>query len=170
MSFQIKVEPAETSDLAEIVEIYNQAISAGQNTADTKTLSIEERTEWFNSHNTEEYPLLVAKEGAVILGYVTISPYRYGRKALRKTAEISYYIHFEHHRKGVASKLMNTAIEMCPSLKIHTLIAILISCNQGSIKLLEKNGFKEWGRMPEIVELGNKSFDHLYYGLHLAQN
>ncbi len=41
-------------------------------------------------------------------------------------------------------------------------------CNQGSVKLLDKNGFKEWGRMPNIVELGDNKFDHLYYGLHLT--
>ena len=159
---------AQKTDLAAIVEIYNQAIEAGENTADTETLSIEERTDWFESHSPEEYPLLVAKEGNVVLGYATISAYRYGRKALQHTAEISYYIHFEHHRKGVASKLMQTSLDLCKSLNIKTLIAILIGCNQGSVKLLEKNGFKEWGRMPDIVELDNGKHDHLYYGLHLS--
>ena len=163
----MEIEIAQKQDLAELVEIYNQAIKAGQNTADTEILSIADRTEWFESHNAEEYPLLVAKEGDVVLGYLTISPYRYGRKALRHTAEISYYIHFEHHRKGVASQLMNKAVAMCPSLQIKTLIAILIGCNQGSIGLLEKYGFKEWGCMPEIVELESGRFSHLYYGVQL---
>ncbi len=151
-----------------MVDIYNQAIEAGQNTADTETFSVEERQEWFRSHGAENYPLLVAKEGDVVLGYLTISPYRYGRKALRHTAEISYYIHFEHHRKGVASRLMQEALQRCPALQIKTLIAILIGANQGSIKLLEKNGFEEWGNMPEIVELDGGKFSHLYYGRHLS--
>lgn len=163
----MKIALAQKQDLAEIVEIYNQAINAGKNTADTEIFSKEERTEWFDSHNAEEYPLLVAKEEDVVLGYLTISPYRYGRKALRHTAEISYYIHFEHHRKSVASQLIKTAFAMCPALQIKTLIAILIGCNKGSIGLLEKNGFEEWGCMPEIVELESGSFSHLYYGVHL---
>ena len=159
---------AQKNDLKQMVDIYNQAIEAGQNTADTETFSVADRQEWFESHNTENYPLFVAKEGDTVLGYLTISPYRYGRKALRHTAEISYYIHFEHHRKGVASKLMQEALEQCPYLQIKTLIAILIGANQGSIKLLEKNGFEEWGNMPEIVELESGKFSHLYYGLHLS--
>jgi phosphinothricin acetyltransferase len=158
---------AKKNDLAAVVEIYNQAIKAGENTADTETLSIEERTEWFESHTPDKYPLLIAKEGDEVLGYATISAYRYGRKALRHTAEISYYIHFNHHRKGVASQLMQTALGLCESLQIKTLIAILIGCNQGSIKLLEKNGFKKWGSMPDIVELEGGKFSHLYYGRHL---
>ena len=163
----MEIVVAQKNDLAAIVEIYNQAIEAGENTADTETLSIEDRTEWFESHSPEEYPLLVAKEGDVVLGYATISAYRYGRKALQHTAEISYYIHFNHHRKGVATQLMETALSLCEPLKIKTLIAILIGCNQGSIKLLEKYGFKEWGCMPDIVELEGGKFSHLYYGLHL---
>jgi phosphinothricin acetyltransferase len=163
----MKIEAATQEDLPQIVEIYNQAIKAGQNTADTEVLSIEDRQQWFDSHNEKQYPLLVAKEADVILGYLTISSYRYGRKALKQTAEISYYIHFDHHRKGVASQLMESAINSCSALNLKTLVAILIGCNDASIKLLEKKGFKEWGRMPAIVELDSGDFDHLYYGLHL---
>ncbi len=163
----MKIVSAEIEDSEAIVEIYNQAIKAGQNTADTETFTLAERTEWFESHSPEKYPLLVAKEGNEILGYLTISPYRYGREALKHTAEVSYYIHFDHHRKGVATQLMDAAVNLCASLNIKTLVAILIGCNQGSVKLLDKNGFKEWGRMPNIVELNNEKFDHLYYGLHL---
>lgn len=164
----MKIEQAQDKDRTEIVEIYNQAIKAGQNTADTETFTLEERIEWFESHTPEKYPLLVAKEDNVVLGYLTISPYRFGREALKQTAEVSYYIHFNHHRKGVATQLMNAALEMSPSLNIETLIAILIGCNQGSIGLLEKYGFKEWGRFPDIVELDGNKFDHLYYGLQLT--
>ena len=164
----MKIVTAQRVDLAQIVEIYNQAIEAGKNTADTETLTIHERMEWFNSHSADNYPLLVAKQGDEVLGYLTISPYRYGREALKHTAEISYYIHYSHHRKGVASQLINEAHKQCHSLNIKTLIAILISCNQGSIKLLEKHGYQEWGNMPNTVELTHGKYNHLYYGLHLT--
>jgi len=165
----IEIRLAEIHDLPQIVEIYNQAINEGQCTADTEVLFLEDRLEWFKSHSAEEYPLLVAKEDDVILGYLTISAYRFGRKALQHTAEVSYYIHFEHHRKGLASQLIDVALNMCPALKINTLIAILIGCNQGSIGLLNKYGFKEWGCFPQIVEFDSGKFDHLYYGLHLKE-
>jgi phosphinothricin acetyltransferase len=165
----MEVVHANKEDLPQIVEIYNQAIKAGQRTADTEPLSLDERIEWFESHSSEKYPLLVAKEGEVVLGYLTLSAYRFGRKALSKTAEISYYIHFDHHRKGVASQLIEASFNMCPSLQVKTLVAILIGCNQGSIGILNKYGFKEWGCFPNIVEIGNDTFDHMYYGLHLDQ-
>ncbi len=164
----MEITHAKREDLPQIVEIYNQAILAGQRTADTKVFTLESRLEWFNSHSGEKYPLLVAKEGDVVYGYLTLSAYRFGRKALSKTAEISYYIHFDHHRKGVGSMLIDAAIEICLDLNINTLIAILIGCNQGSLGILDKYGFKEWGCFPNIVELDSKSFDHMYYGLHLS--
>ncbi len=165
----MEVVHANEEDLPQIVGIYNQAIEAGQCTADTEVLSLDERIAWFASHTAEKYPLLVAKEGEIVLGYLTLSAYRFGRKALSRTAEISYYIHFQHHRKGVASKLIDAALVMCPDLKIKNLVAILIGCNQGSLGILDKYGFKEWGCFPNIVELDGKRFDHMYYGLHLDQ-
>ena len=128
---------AQYKDLDDIVDIYNQAIRAGGCTADTEPFSVGQRMAWFEYHDPEKFPLLVAKEGNALLGYLTLSPYREGRKAVQRTAEISYYIHYQHHRKGVASALMCHALDLCPSLRIKHLIAILVGSNQGSISLLE---------------------------------
>ena len=163
----MKIRNAVRDDLEQIVAIYNQAISAGQKTADTQTFTLEERINWFEHHNQNTFPLLVAVEGEQVIGYLTISAYRNGRPALNKSVEVSYYIHFKHHKKGVGSQLLQQSIMVCKELGYHTLLAILLSCNEGSISLLNKYGFKEWGRMPNIAHFGNKHFDHLYFGLHI---
>jgi phosphinothricin acetyltransferase len=163
----VKIALAQQEDLEGVVDIYNQAIKAGYCTADIEPFSIDQREVWFESHNPKKFPLLVAKEGRMILGYLAISPYREGRKAVRHTAEVSYYIHYKHHHKGIASQLMRHALELLPSLKIKYLIAILLGCNEGSIKLLEKFGFVQWGCFPKIVEFGDDKIDHLYYGLNI---
>ena len=89
--------------------------------------------------------------------------------ALRYTAEVSYFVHFEHHRQGIASKLLKHAIGMCPSLKIKNLFAILIDSNQGSIRFLEKYGFEKWGHMPRVAEYDGIEVGHLYYGLRIEK-
>jgi L-amino acid N-acyltransferase YncA len=116
-----------------------------------------------------EYPILIAECGDSIVGYLTISAYRPGRMALRHTAEVSYYVHFDHHNKGVASRLLQHAIGMVPSLQIKTLFAILIDSNDVSIKLLEKYGFKKWGYMPRVAEFNGIEVGHLYYGLRIGE-
>ena len=106
----MKIRIAKRVDLPAIVEIYNQAIRERNKTADLYEYTVAERIEWFNSHTDSKYPLFVAEDENGIVGYSSISPYRESRPALLRTAELSYYVHFEHHRKGIGSKLVNWAI------------------------------------------------------------
>lgn len=166
----MNIRIARMEDLGALVEIYNQAIAVGQKTADLTPVSVEDRKAWFEQHAPSQYPLLAAEQDGVILGYLTLSPYRPGRMALRHTAEVSYYVHFEHHRQGVASQLLREAIDLCPALQIRTLFAILIDSNQASVRLLEKFGFEQWGHLPRVAEFDGVEFGHLYYGLRVAKS
>ncbi len=163
----MNIRTACPKDLEKLVDIYNQSIAAGQKTADIIPVTLDSRKKWFAEHLPDQYPILVAEKSSTITGYLTISPYRPGRAALSHTAEVSFYIDFDHHRQGVASGLLQRAIDMCPSLRIKTLFAILIDSNQGSIMFLEKSGFRQWGHMPGVAEFDGIEVGHLYYGLRL---
>ena len=165
----MNIRTAKKEDLAAIIEIYNQAITAGQKTADITPVTVEDRIDWFENHTPDKYPLLVAEVDQGIVGYLTISAYRPGRMALRYTAEVSYFVHDEHHRKGIATRLLRHAIDMCPTLKIKTLFAILIDSNEASIQLLEKFGFEKWGYMSRVAEFDGIEFGHVYYGLRVEK-
>ena len=166
---KMNIRTATIEDLETMVEIYNQAIAAGQKTADITPFTTEARKKWFEDHTPDKYPILVAENNNVIVGYLTISPYRPGRMALRNTAEVSYFIHFEHHRKGIASNLLRHAIGMCPALQIKNLFAILIDSNEASIKLMDKYGFEKWGHLPRVAEFDGIEVGHLYYGLRIIK-
>ena len=166
----MNIRIAKLEDLEAIVEIYNQSIDAGQKTADINPVSTDDRKQWFDDHPPEKYPILVAEENESIVGYLTISPYRPGRLALRHTAEVSFFIHFDHHRQGIGSGLLQVAIDMCSSLQIKTLFAILIDNNQGSIMFLEKFGFERWGHLPRVAMFGDIEVGHFYYGLRIDKS
>ena len=158
---------ARKEDMPGLVEIYNQAIAAGHKTADTEPVTVEGRTAWFENHPPDKYPVLVYEDGSSILGYLEISAYRPGRMAVRHTAEASVYIHFSHHRKGIASALVRYAVGICPALQLKTLIAIVLETNQASIRHLEKLGFEVWGFLPRIAEFGGTEVGHMYLGLRI---
>jgi len=160
---------AKIEDLEAMVDIYNQAIAAGQKTADITPFTTDSRKKWFEEHTPNQYPILVAEKSGLIVGYLTISAYRPGRMALRHTAEVSYFIHFENHCQGIASSLLRYAIDLCPSLQIKTLFAIIIDSNVVSIQLLEKHGFEKWGHMPRVAEINGIEVGHLYYGLRIEK-
>ncbi len=46
----MNIRTATFEDLEEIVEIYNQAIAAGQKTADIIPVTTEDREKWFKDH------------------------------------------------------------------------------------------------------------------------
>ena len=163
----MNIRVARIKDLEMMVEIYNQAISAGEKTADITPFTAAERINWFEEHTPEKYPILVAVKNNSIVGYLTISAYRPGRMALSKTAEVSCYIHFKHHCQGIASRLLRHAVRLSPSLQVKNLLAIVIDTNQASIRFLEKHGFERWGHLPGVGEFHGNEVGHLYYGLRI---
>ncbi|MFW5701210.1 MAG: N-acetyltransferase family protein [Cyclobacteriaceae bacterium] len=164
------IRKASIQDLPFIVEIYNQSIKKGQITADMDVFTVEQKLEWFESHTRSNYPVFVCTIDDEIAGYAYLSPYRPGRRALEKTAEITYYVHENYFRNNIGSELINHLIDYAESLNLENIIAVLISSNTPSIKILEKFGFELWGSMPKIVKFNDGSFDHLYYGLKLGSN
>ena len=160
----MKIRFATQGDLDIIDDIYNHAILTRRSTADTVPYSRDERESWFRSHNPARYPAFVAVENGVVVGYGSLSAYRPRREALRYAAEVSYFVHPDHHRKGIGSQLLLHAIDIAPACNIKHLVAVLLGNNDASIGLLHKYGFSEWGRLPGIVDFDGKMVDHLIYG------
>ncbi len=164
----MNIRLAVQSDLPMLTDIYNQAIIRKTCTADTEVFTVDQRQPWFDAHQNTQYPLYVCEEDGQVAGYLYFTAYR-PRKAMIKTAEISYYLHQDFQGRGIGSAFMAFAIETAPSLGFHTLIAILLGINEASTGLLKKFGFEEWGRMPGIAEFDHGVSDHLYYGLKLTK-
>jgi len=64
----MNIRLAKLEDLEIMVEIYNQAISASEKTADITPVSIESRKKWFEEHPADKYPILAAEKGGSIVG------------------------------------------------------------------------------------------------------
>ncbi len=161
----IIIRHAQQSCLAEIISIYNQAVAAGFQTADTEPWVAEDKLAWFQLHQNPQYPIFVAIENELVVGWAVISAYRPGRGALSKTKEISYYVHRSHLRKGIGTKLLKFAIDNAAVYNAETLIAILLDVNTPSIKLLENSGFSKWGHLPNVADFNGVKCGHFYYGL-----
>lgn len=157
------IEPARLEHLEAINDIYNQAIEDGLRTAHIKPLTYEERKSWFDRHPSDKFPVFVYSDNeGNVLGWISISAYRSDRQALNDVVEISYYVDYDHHGKGIATELMDHALQFCKESDYRIAVAILISSNKASIKLLQKFGFVEGGRIPDALHFGDEYRDHLY--------
>ncbi len=167
MTLRFNIRFAKQADLESMVEIYNQAICSGNATGDMDEFTTEDRRLWFSKHHPDQYPLYVAELNQQVLGYCSISPYRPGRRAMANVAEISYYLDYSHHGKGIGSTLIKHAIADCKRIHKKSLLAILLDINLQSIGILEKFGFERWGHFPNIINLNHQKCGHLIYGINL---
>lgn len=166
----IRIRQAVTDDAPAITAILNQAVASGRQTAFSDPVHVKDRVEWLAHHQQTGYPVFVAEEPGSdqVMGYLSLSPWRAGRDALRHTAEVSYYVHTDYRRRGAAAALMSHAIGECTGLEIDRLIAILLDINQPSISLLEKFGFEQWGHFPGVAKLKELRAGQYIYGLSLS--
>ena len=163
----MKIRLAQKEDLVAINEIYNQAVRKKYCTADLDEVSIEEREVWFQTHDPYKYPVFVAEQNAIILGWLSFSPYRPGRRALQSALEISYYLHEDYQQQGIGSVLLQYAIDVGAHYGARNLFAILLEPNVASIRLLKKFDFQQWAKLPAFAEIDGEFCSHLYYGLSL---
>jgi L-amino acid N-acyltransferase YncA len=157
------------ADLAAVNEIYNQAVRSKYQTAETEETSLAYRRQWYEEHLAGQYPVFVFEEGGEVAGWISLSEYRKGRRALRYTAEVSFYVRSDRQGQGIGSRLLEFVIERARELSIKTLIAILLQPNTPSIGLLDKFHFQQWGDMPDVADFDGVECNHQYYGLRIAE-
>ena len=158
---------AHNGDLERITEIYNQAIDARFQTGFIEPLVAIDRVGWFEQHTPGKYPLFVFEIDNQVVGWLSISPYRQGRGALRYSVEVSYFLHNHFTHRGIGSQLLAHSIDACKSMRYKSMIAIIIDKNKASIGLMEKFGFEKWAHLPGVIEFDGVECDHVYYGLKL---
>lgn len=164
---KVDIEIASKKDWVRIIEIYNQSIKTGYSTADLSSVTLESRKEWFSQHNSIRYPIYIAKMNGQVVGWCSLSPHRPGREALKTTSEISYYIDEAFHRRGIAKKLINHAIDQATVLGLKNLFALMLDINIPSIKILENFGFQKWGHLPNVAEIHGKECGQFIYGIRV---
>ncbi len=157
---------ATSGDIEIITSIYNQAIREGGLTGDLEPVTLESRESWYADH-INSYRVFVIEERGSVVGYISISPHRKRRRAFRNTCEISYYL-FSHARgKGLSKRLLCHAIDFAQTADFRIIVAILLACNDRSIKLLKSFKFSESGRICEAASIGNERIDHLNMSLRV---
>jgi len=159
----LSIRIATPTDLPRLVEIYNQAIASHTATGDIIPFNVATRQAWFDAHTPEAYPIYVCETEAQVVGYLSISPYR-DRPALARTAEVSYYVDYGQHGKGIGSALMEHALQDAHRTGKKVFLAIVLEWNTASLRLLEKFGFERWGHLLNVAELDDRLCGQYYYG------
>ena len=159
---------AQQSDLAAIVDISNWA---ALNTPANFAVEPETLQSWQQSfeQTSMNFPWLVAVSHADskdVVGFAKASPHK-SRCAYAWSADVSVYVHPDHHGKGVGTALYGHLIPTLREQGFVTLIAGITLPNPASERLHASVRFKQVGTFYKVGWKFNRWHDVGYYEMFL---
>lgn len=143
------IRPAAEADLPAILAIYNDAVAKTTAIWNDQPVDLANRRAWFHARAAQGFPVLVAEEDGLTVGYGSFGDFR-PFDGYRFTVEHSVYVAEGVRRRGIASALLASLEERARDLGKHVMVAGIASDNDASLRLHERLGFVETGRMPEV--------------------
>lgn len=154
---------ASASDLSAICEIYNAAVATRLATADTTHLDEDAFVEILENSDPSRRPIWVAETEGAVHAYLQLRDF-HGRPGYERTATLSFYVHPDWHRRGIATRLVEHALTESSSLNMRTLLALVFAHNIPSLTLLRVFGFEQWGLLKEVADLDDQRCDLVILG------
>ncbi len=145
----ISLRTATSEDVPALLEIYNQIILHTTAVYQYNVHTLEMRTEWFLQKQQAGYPVIVATEDGVVLGFATYGPFR-AWEAYLHTIEHSVYVKDGLRGKGIGATLLAALVTQAEKQGYHTMIAGIDATNEGSIRLHQKQGFEQVALFKEV--------------------
>lgn len=158
---------AEPEDLEAIVEIFNYEIINGTSSFSIHPKTVEERRGWFEEHDKDTHPLIVAEEEGKVVGYASLSAYR-SYDAYASSVELSVYVDRDHRGQSVGKSLMEHLLRLArENGKVHAVLSVITGDNEASMRLHEKFGFECCGVTREVGKKFGRYLDTAIYELIL---
>jgi phosphinothricin acetyltransferase len=145
---EIKIRPYRTEDIQAILDIINYTILNSTALYDYEPRSLENQITIFDGKLKKGFPIIVAIENDVVVGFGYYSEFRF-REAYKFTVEHSIYAHPNHIGKGIGKMIMENLLHLAKDQKLHTMIGVIDSENQSSIDFHEKFGFEIVGTIKD---------------------
>ena len=149
--FAYELRDATAADIPHMLEIYNHYVANSTVTFDEDPLTLAEMRKKFQRVDELHYPWLVAvSPKGVVLGYAYLTPWN-AKAAYRFTVENSIYLGPASTGKGLGAALMSELLVRAKAAGIKQIVAVVADRGaEGSLRLHERFGFKEVGRMGRV--------------------
>ncbi len=145
----ITIREAIEPDLTQLLTIYNEIILNTTAVYDYEPHTMEMRKQWFDTKKAQGFPVFVAKDGELILGFSSSGSFR-AWAAYKYSVENSIYVAANARGQGVGKLLLPPLIDAARKLNLHTIIAGIDATNEASLRLHKSFGFKEVAHFKEV--------------------
>jgi len=130
------------ADASAIADIYNQGIEDRGATFETEPRTTQEMAA--RLADTGRYPLLVAVDAGVVLGWAGLSEYR-ARACYAGIAEFSIYLAREARGRGIGRHLLTALVDAARAHGFWKVVSRVFPTNAASRALCRSCGFREVG-------------------------
>ena len=145
----MRVRAAVPADLPGILAIYNEVIAASTAVYALAPVTLGERTAWWEARQAQGYPVLVAAEGADVLGFSSFGDWR-GWPGYRFTVEHSVYVATACQQRGIGRQLVEALFPLAAQLDKHVMLGGIDAANAASIAFHRRLGFKQVAHFEEV--------------------
>ena len=152
------LRPATKRDLPAILEIVNYNIMHTTAVYDYEPKTLNDIKHWFIEKQQAGWPVLVAEEDGIFLGYATYGTFRV-KAAYQYTVEHSVYVSPALTGKGIGKKLLCRLIELAKEQELHSMIGCIDADNKASILFHQRLGFTTAGVLKEVGYKFNRWLD-----------
>jgi len=144
----IVIRPATVNDATAIAEIQNALLAETTIEWRDEPYTVASRVDWIRDLDV----VLVAEAGDVVIGFAAFGAFRdiTVRPGYRHTVENTVHVRQAHWGAGVGRQLMTALIDAARERGVHVIVAAIDSVNASSIRLHDRLGFVEVGRLPEV--------------------
>ncbi|NLT26418.1 MAG: N-acetyltransferase [Microbacteriaceae bacterium] len=159
---------AEESDLPALLEILNHEIATGTANWSLEPETLPERVAWLRSRRETGHPVIVGEDDdGRVLGYASCGPFR-PFDAWAPTVEHSIYLHPDARGRGLGGALLDALLERIAAAGFRNVVATVDATNAPSIRMHERRGFAEVGRMDAVGEKFGHELDAVFLLKRLA--
>ncbi|WP_339114330.1 N-acetyltransferase family protein [Thioclava sp. GXIMD2076] len=143
------IRDARATDAEDILEIYNDAVETTTAIWNEILVDAENRRAWIAERQAAGFPVFVTEIDGKVMGYASYGPYR-PHDGYALSIEHSVYVHPSMRGRGLGTPMLEALITHARAAGKHVMVAAISEDNPGSIRLHERLGFVETGRMPEV--------------------
>lgn len=163
---EISIRPFKKTDVQAILDIINFNILNSTALYDFNIRTLEQQTDILNEKIDKNFPVIVAILNKKVVGFGYYSEFRF-REAYKYTVEHSVYVDKDFQGQKIGHLLLEELIEFAKKQKLHTMIAVIDSENESSVKFHEKYGFKTVGIIKESGYKFDRWLDSVFMQLIL---
>jgi L-amino acid N-acyltransferase YncA len=145
----VEIRDAREADLPGLLEIYNDVIATTTAVYRETPASLDDRRTWWQARAADGYPVLVAIDNGLVVGFASFSDFR-AWPGYRFTVEHSVHVRAGRRGAGIGLSLMHPLVERARALGKHVIMAGVDADNAGSIRFHERLGFERVGHLREV--------------------